>query len=289
MSEADDTSNVATAAVHRVIFALLAEYDEALLSEGARAEVELHVRTCRDCACELQIVRAARDRLRRMEEPTIAPDVRMRIAAAVAAVPAPRSTEVMARSSRSVRAVPGATLAAWGGWLAAAGLLLVLVIERGAPAPGARGGTANPAVASTGPAIPMVRGMVADYTVRMVRHLPGGENNLAAVLDSVPFAVRPISATGTQVIGAWTTAIRGQPMARPRRRPVRRVRLALLPSSRRARGGGGPRALPRQRRRARRPRLARLGERIGAGRVAGARRACPTSHVTGGPMMTSVE
>jgi anti-sigma factor RsiW len=55
--------------------------------------------------------------------------------------------------------------------------------------------------------------MVADYTVRMVRHLPGGENNLAAVLDSVPFAVRPISATGTQVIGAWTTAIRGQPAA----------------------------------------------------------------------------
>ncbi len=199
-------------ALHRMVLALLPEYEEEpLLAAAVRDEVAGHLRVCAACARELQVGRAVRDRLQRQDAPPVPAGLRARISAAVAATPSPTPRLAEARSPATWSGASRQTLVRWSGWAVAAGLILVLM-SGGPPAPADM--AVRERVAGAGrPAIPMVQGMVADYAARLARRLPGDERGLSAVIDSVPFAVQPLSGAGTQVIGAWTTIVRGEPAA----------------------------------------------------------------------------
>lgn len=201
-------------AVHRLVCALLPEYQETVLSDVLRQEVAVHLRACASCAREDRLTRAAGDRLRRLAVPPVPDEFRVRLATIVAAHPTASPSPALAPAMTTSRHRRAMTLMPWGGWLTAAALLLVF-IRPGSPPWAVLQDTSHAigAPAPAGPVIPMVAGMVADYNVRMVGELPGGAADVRSVIDSMPFRVHPLTVGGARIIGAWTTTVRGEPAA----------------------------------------------------------------------------
>lgn len=232
------TAGGAYAVRHRLVSPLLSVYDDGELPDETRAEVEAHLAECAECAAELRAARAVRARLGRLlperaarRDTDASAALRARILAAIGDAAPPAAAEHPQRPSGVARrdvtrgragggnrygSGYGRRLSrgvAWGGWLVAAVLALVLVDARFIAHRSSPPSIAMAPGPPRAPLIPMVEGAVADYQAHLAGDLPGGAGSVAAVAARVPFAVAPLTARGAQVVGAWTTAIRGQPVA----------------------------------------------------------------------------
>jgi hypothetical protein len=127
------------------------------------------------------------------------------------------------------------------GWVAAVVLAIVLVVQT----PRRRCARWCARHRRAGSQVPLLGGIVDDYARVSRGDLPGRARDLSAVRAAVSFPIEPLSAPDLRLLGAWTTDVRGEPAAvlayrpaRSSRRAVSRRRGRVLPSSRRANGGG---------------------------------------------------
>ena len=197
---------------HQVLIELLGAYGDGELPPETTSQIDAHLVGCARCRRDLAVHQAVRRRLG-VEPPLAAPpELRERVAAAVAATPvvvsprpASRPTHlrwVPARlASRRLAVIPIAMAA-----LATAVWIGVARHERAdAPALGR--------LASSPASVPLMRGVLADYRRVTAGDLPGRARDLEVVRGAMPFPVEPLHAPGVRLLAAWTTELEGEPAA----------------------------------------------------------------------------
>lgn len=221
-------------AQHAAVEELLSAYaDDELEPEQAR-QVDAHLMACALCRRQLELSTAVDARLAREPLVPASPALRARVLAASRAQPtgaragpdeaspvaelAVPSTSTLhpdtAHSLRQGRWSAWERRTAWSGWLVAAGLAGVLLggaLRTPPPAPDAL--AVGTMAADPQPPIPMVAAAAADFRFAVQRALPGRVDDLDAVRATVAFPVTPLSAPDLELLGAWTTTIRGEPAA----------------------------------------------------------------------------
>jgi anti-sigma factor RsiW len=186
---------------HQVIIELLGAYADGELPPETTSQIDAHLVSCARCRRDLAVHQTVRRRLG-VEPPLAAPpELRERIAAAVAATPvvvAPHpAPRLPLRASRrlAVIAIAAATLGG-GVWIG------VTQQERAAsPALGQ--------LASSPASVPLIRAVLADYRRVTASDLPGRARDLEVVRGAVPFPVEPLHASGVRLLAVWTTELEG--------------------------------------------------------------------------------
>jgi anti-sigma factor RsiW len=195
---------------HQVIIELLAAYADGELPPETTSQIDAHLVGCARCRRDLSVHQTVRKRLG-VEPPLAAPpELRERIAVAVAATPivvtplppaqrAPARYPVPAARRLALIPIAVATLAAvvWIG---------VARHERPDSPPLGQ-------LASSPASVPLTRGILADYRRVTAGDLPGRARDLEAVRGAVPFPVEPLQAPGVRLLAVWTTELEGEPAA----------------------------------------------------------------------------
>lgn len=188
---------------HQVLIELLGAYADGELPPETMSQIDAHLVGCGRCRRDLAMHQAVRKRLG-VEPPLAAPPaLRERIAAAVAATPVVVARPAPARYS----------LARWVGALSIALAVIAAAawmgVERGdrveLPALGQ--------LAASPTAVPLIRGVLADYRRVTAGDLPGRARDLEVVRAAVPFPVVPLHASRLSLLAAWTTELEGEPAA----------------------------------------------------------------------------
>lgn len=186
---------------HEALEGLLGAYADGELPPAQVAELDAHLLACARCRRQLELSSAVDRALASEVLVPASPRLRARV---LAATRAPAVAEPPSPAPRRTRPAWERPLA-WGGWLVAAGLALLLVAPRQQPA------RVVPPPAP--PPVPMAVAAAADFRRSMGTALPGTPADLAGVRAALPFAVVPLSAPGLELLGAWRTSIRGEAAA----------------------------------------------------------------------------
>ena len=192
---------------HEVLRELLGAYADRELPPETIAQIDAHLVGCAECRSALEVHDAVRTRLAAERPAAPSPALRARIAAAIDAVPAPVAIPQPAPRIVQHRSV---VWLAVSGWVAAVVLAIVLAVQT--PASNGRVGGAR-ALAAPVAQVPLLGGIIDDYTRVSQSDLPGRARDLSAVRAAVSFPIEPLSAPDLRLLGAWTTDVRGEPAA----------------------------------------------------------------------------
>lgn len=217
---------------HAAVEELLSAYADGELDLEHARQVESHLLACSRCQRQLELNAMVDAQLASEPLMPASPALRARVRAAtrirtaearegaVTALPhrafaapsalgpdtAPPLTPRQGRGSAWERRV------LWSGWLIAAGLAGALFGDL-PRTPAAVPDAVDAVPAAPSPSIPMVAAATADFRHTLQRALPGRAENLGAVRAAVSFPVTPLRAPDVELLGAWTTTIRGEPAA----------------------------------------------------------------------------
>ncbi|MDP9348117.1 MAG: zf-HC2 domain-containing protein [Gemmatimonadota bacterium] len=198
---------------HDTVDDLLGAYADGELPESVVSRVAEHLRDCRRCRMAVAAQAAARDRLASERPEPASPALRERISAAFSRADSERSTpNVAAPAPMRPMALWRRPSFGWLGWAVAAGLAALLLVQRSEMGVQTNGSTPAPTAAET-KRPPMVEEALADYRRQMAGELPLGVATIADVRAHVPFPVVRLVSADAQLLGAWTTRIRGNPAA----------------------------------------------------------------------------
>jgi anti-sigma factor RsiW len=199
---------------HERLKTLIGAFSDGELEPDTARAVAEHLRGCQRCRSELQVQRQIAARL--IAEP-VAPaptDFRRRIV---------DSVRVEAEAPGHLQRVPGrprrAFLAAapWTGWAAAAVIAGVWAAtspaERRTRDPAGDAVATRPAFVPDEHRIPMVEEALANYGLLTQQELPIRTGDPGALESLLPFRITPLSSPELQLLGAWTTMIRGEQAA----------------------------------------------------------------------------
>lgn len=199
---------------HQVLRDLLGAYGDRELPPETTAQIDAHLIGCARCREELQIHDAIRARLTAEPPAAASPALRVRIASALDARPAapsvPSDDSGVADAARFRRVL---TAVALGGWTLAVALgalawpRVSVQLQRGTASADVR------TLASPTREVPLLDGILEDYTRVSAGYLPGRARDLATVRAAVAFPVEPLRTSGLRLLGAWTTDVRGEPAA----------------------------------------------------------------------------
>jgi len=192
---------------HEVLRELLGAYADRELPPETVAQIDAHLVGCGECRRALQVHDALRSRLAVERPAAPSPALRARIAAAIDAAPTPTVPPAADSRIETSRSIVWLAIA---GWVTALVLAIVLAVQIGAAGPRAVG-----ARAMAGPvrAVPLLGGIVDDYTRVSTGDLPGRARDLSAVRAAVAFPIEPLRAPNLRLLAAWTTDLRGEPAA----------------------------------------------------------------------------
>ena len=194
---------------HRVLIDLLGAYGDGELPSETASQIDAHLVGCARCRRELDVHETMRRRLATEPPAAASPALRARIAAAVAAAPAPVAPPTprrvgVASSTRRRMALSAAALLGIAGGTA--------VWRARADGPDARAARAMRPLPTTA-GVPLLRDAVADYRRVVAGDLPGRARDLGAARSAVSFAVEPLRAPALRLLGVWTTNLGGEPAA----------------------------------------------------------------------------
>jgi anti-sigma factor RsiW len=192
---------------HEVLRELLGAYADRELPPETVAQIDAHLVGCAECRRALEVHDAVRTRLGAERPAAPSPALRARIAAAIDAIPAPA---VVQAPDPRVASRPWLLWLAVAGWVVALVLAAALVGQRGearSPAAGVR------AIAAPVGDVPLLGGIVDDYSRVSRGVLPGRARDLSAVRAAVAFPIEPLRTPDLRLIAAWTTDVRGEPAA----------------------------------------------------------------------------
>jgi len=192
---------------HEVLRELLGAYADRELPPETVAQIDAHLVGCGECRRALDVHDALRARLAEERPAAPSPALRARIAAALDAVPAPLVTPAPDAGRESRRHVLWLAIS---GWATALVLAIVLALQVGVAGPSAAGARAISAPLSD---VPLLGGIVDDYSGVSRGDLPGRARDLSAVRAAVTFPIEPLRAPDLRLLGAWTTNVRGEPAA----------------------------------------------------------------------------
>jgi anti-sigma factor RsiW len=200
-SSEDPAEEAAREARHQVLIELLGAYSDRELPPETTSQLEAHLVGCARCRRELAVQQAVRHRL--ADEPPVgAPSaLRERIAAAIAAAPAPArvATAPQRRTPRLVWLVIAATV------LVISATFLTRALRDDSPA--------VQRIELATAHVPMLVEILADYRRATAGDLPGRSRDLDLVRTGVPFPVEPLRASDARLVGAWTANLGGEPAA----------------------------------------------------------------------------
>lgn len=201
---------------HEQVATLLGAYADDELATDVRRAVDAHLSQCVECAQDLRVQLALRNRLRAEEVAAEPLAVLARLKDHVARLGRDTRDErrrVEPERSAGRRVLLG-PIVAWGGWVIAASLAALLVFGRRVPATQGMGMSMGPLVPVAVDSVPEPIADAALHDFRRVAQaaLPEGPQ-LAAVQAKVPFSVPALRAPHMRLIGAWTTTIDNVPAA----------------------------------------------------------------------------
>lgn len=177
---------------HRRLMEQIDGYLDDELSPAERAQMEAHLAGCRRCRRALHLHGRLAGAVAAMPIQRTSPRFRERLRQQLAVAEQPGPAH--AREGRRPRLPP------WLGWALAAGLAAGVTIN-----------AVVPRIEESGQ-IPMVQAAVANYRQHLGSELsPPDAQQLATLMRSAPFPVRPLKALRAQMAGAWRTTIRGEP------------------------------------------------------------------------------
>jgi anti-sigma factor RsiW len=213
----DSAERTPLARRHEHLVTLLGAYADDELPPEGRREVEVHLAECAQCAQELRVQTALKQRLRAEESALEPSDALSRLKDHVGRLgrEAPDQLPPAVVAGATKRSVLRHPLVAWSGWLIAASLAALWALG-----PQRSGGQGMPGM-SMGPLVPVsvdsVPEPIADAALHDFRRvtraaLPQGPE-LAAVESQVPFSVPALKAPHMRLIGAWTATIDSVPAA----------------------------------------------------------------------------
>src|ERR1700694_269688 len=194
---------------HERVTTLLGAYADDELATEVRRAVDAHLAQCPECAQDLRVQLALRNRLR-AEEVAVEPSAGLErlqhhIAQLGRAAEAERGGE---RKAAGPRTFLLHFIVAWGGWLIAASLAALLITGQRRATTQGMGMSMGPLVPVTVDSVPEPIADAALHDFRRVAQasLPQGPQ-LAAVEAKVPFSVPALRAPHMRLIGAWITTI----------------------------------------------------------------------------------
>jgi anti-sigma factor RsiW len=190
---------------HQVIIDLLGAYADGELPPETTSQIDAHLVGCARCRRDLAVHQSVRRRLG-VEPPLAAPpELRERIAAAVAATPVVVTPAPAPRAPRTSHLALTLVLLA----LVTLGVAVWTGVDQreraSAPALGR--------LASSPASVPLIRGVLADYRRVTASDLPGRARDLDVVRGAVPFPVEPLRASDVRLLAVWTTELEGEPAA----------------------------------------------------------------------------
>ena len=213
MSDSADWADPASR--HERVTTLLGAYADEEVPPEVRREVETHLAQCSECARDLRVQLALRNRLR-AEEVAVEPSAGLeRLQHHVARLG--RAAAAERRGGRNT-STPWTLLLqpvlAWGGWLIAASLAAVLFTSHRRATTQAMGMSMGPLVPVTIDSVPepIADAALHDFRRVALASLPEGPQ-LAAVEAKLPFSVPALRAPHMRLIGAWITTIDNVPTA----------------------------------------------------------------------------
>jgi anti-sigma factor RsiW len=194
---------------HQVLRELLAAYADRELPPETTAQIDAHLIGCVQCRRELEVHDSIRERLAAEPPAASSPALRARIAAALDAVPVP--APVALDEPRQVDiAHRWITWVAITGWIVSAALGIALATRSGVVA---QSDGATRAVAAPVHSVPLLDGIISDYSRVATGDLPGRARDLSSVRAAVSFPIEPLRAPNLRLLAAWTTDVRGEPAA----------------------------------------------------------------------------
>jgi hypothetical protein len=188
---------------HQVLIDLLGAYADGELPPETTSQLDAHLVGCLRCRRELALHRAVGRRLG-LEPPVAAPpELRARIAAAIAATPVPVHSADRSQWLTLVRPR----------WVAASLVAIAIALVAGATAimRHERPTATRSALSVPATSVPLLRDALADYRRVVAGDLPGRARDLDAVRRAVPFPVEPLRAPVVRLLAAWTTELGGDP------------------------------------------------------------------------------
>jgi hypothetical protein len=188
---------------HQVLIDLLGAYADGELPPETTSQLEAHLVGCLRCRREVAVHRAMGRRLG-LEPPVAAPpELRARIAAAIAATP------VLVQAPESPRWLT----VVQPRWIAVALVAVVVALIAGTTTflRHQREAPAFATLSAPATSIPLLRDALADYRRVVAGDLPGRARDLDAVRRAVPFPVEPLRAPAIRLLAAWTTELGGDP------------------------------------------------------------------------------
>ena len=171
---------------HRRLMEQIDGYLDDELSPAERAQMEAHLAGCRRCRRALHLHGRLAGAVTAMPIPRTSPRFRERLRQQLAVAEQPGPAH--AREGRRPRLPP------WLGWALAAGLAAGVTIN-----------AVVPRIEESGQ-IPMVQAAVANYRQHLGSELsPPDAQQLATLMRSAPFPVRPLKVRRAPMAGAWPT------------------------------------------------------------------------------------
>jgi anti-sigma factor RsiW len=209
----DPAQEAARQAQHALLIDLLGAYVDEELPPETASQLDAHLVGCARCRREVQLQLSLRDTLAATPVVPARPALRERILAATATLPPPGHDE-----RRALPSVPDAPAPRRGlRWLLVS-LLVALTLAGGVAlwrvvGTGHDGGLALAPLATSSQNVPLLAAAADDYRRLRNADLPGPARDLEAVRAAVGLPVQPLSGPGVRLLGAWTSAIAGEPAA----------------------------------------------------------------------------
>lgn len=152
------------------------------LDASQAAALQAHLRDCDRCRRALMLHQQLRAQLG-TDSPVVSDGLESRIKRALSRASAPHG--------------PTASVGLWGGWAVAATVALAWTLTALWPRP-------------VLPPAPMVQSAVADFEQHIAAPFP--QTDLVSLQSQMPFPIAPLQALKPNLIAAWHTRIRGQPV-----------------------------------------------------------------------------
>ena len=185
--------------LHRDLVEQLDAYLDHELPALEVARMEAHLSGCMRCQTALRLHRSLKENLALTPVARSSPRLRDAIQARLADDPGGSVDRpfTVPRQRRALR-----RLAPWTGWVLAAGLALVVLVDRSWLA-GAQ--TSQ---------LPMIQAALDDYWLHLQTRMPTADvQQMQALAHDLPFDAQPLPALRSELIGAWRTTIRGESAA----------------------------------------------------------------------------